>query len=193
MLFRSKSFGDDINKMTQMVTWESIPSSGLGLEINGQSPEMKRLFTQEAMNIIAPGGVDELAAKLGVHIAYANPAEGAYDHSINPNVISGLIPKKPLGKGDWSIDEFRRYASGIQYIFRQDAVPWLRPDSNPLTSKAAIDDQKFRVVKNGRTVPNSRFDTLKEAQEFAAKKGGEVVGGKFARGVLLEKIGRAHV
>ena len=108
------------------------------------------------------------------------------EHSINPNVISGLIPKKPLGKGDWSIDEVRRYASGIQYIFRQDAVPWLRPDSNPLTSKAAIDDQKFRVVKNGRTVPNSRFDTLKEAQEFAAKKGGDVVGGKFSRGVLLE-------
>lgn len=179
-----RSFGDDISRMTQMVTWEAVP---MNTDINSAAEPLRRMFTTEAQKLIMDdAGNDLLAARLGVQIAYQTASEGGWGGAINPNVISRMIPIKPLGKGEFSVDEVRRYASGIQFIYRQNAVPWLRPDNKPMSSKAAIEDQKFRVVKNERTMPNAKFDTLAEAQAFAAAKGGEVRGGKFARGVFLE-------
>lgn len=43
-------------------------------------------------------------------------------------------------------DLIRSYARAIQYIMKQNAVPWSLPRHLPFASKSAIEANKFRVV-----------------------------------------------
>ncbi len=175
------SFGDAIDRVAQNVTWEAIPSTQIGAEINSGSPEVRKAFTREALSLITDDdGNDVLAAQLGVNLNYNRPSVGAYAGEINPNVVTTLVPEKPAGIFDAT--KAQQYARAIQYIYKQDAVPYFRADS------AADFKGDFSVVgENGRTL--RRFDTQREAQEFADKQKGKnvtVKGGKFAHGVHLQ-------
>jgi hypothetical protein len=182
------SFADFLAQMTEVITWEAMPSRSLGLDIANASPEVQQEFTRRAMNILMSAeGEDQLAQMLGVPIAFIRSGEGGYEGNITPNALSHLIPTKRSGA--FSVDEVRAYASAIQYIFKQDNVPWFRADPRATSSKQAAKDQQFKVINTGtgRMVPNSRADTLSEAQATAEAKGEgfAVQGGKYARGVAL--------
>ena len=184
----SASFSTFIEQATEVVTWEALPSADLNLELFNASPEVKRLFTEESKRLlVSEDGADLLAEQLGVPIAFITRGAGGYGGNVNPNNLSHLVPTK--GSGEFSTTEVTTYAQALQYIYKQDAVPWFRADPRALSSKAAQEEQKFRVVnlKTGRVVPKSKVDTLAEAQAIAAQKGAgfEVRGGKYARGVAL--------
>lgn len=186
----SRSFGDDLQRMTEVVTWEANPSTSLGLEINGASPAVLRMFTAEARQLLMDNqGNDMLAAMLGVAMSYSTEGFGAYAGGVSPNNLAHLLPMRQKGADGFSVDEVRAYTLAIQYIFKQDAVPWFRPDNKPLTAASAIDAQKFRVInkKSGRVVQGGKFETQAEADAFAASKGDgfEVRGGELSRAVVL--------
>lgn len=186
----ARSFGDDLQRMTEVVTWEANPSTALGYEINKASAAVMRMFTAEAKGLLLDeNGNDMLAAMLGVAMSYSTEGYGAYASALSPNNLSHLLPMRKTGVEGFSVDEVRAYAQAIQYIFKQDAVPWFRPDNKPLTAASAIDGQKFRVIntKTGRTAPGGKFDTQADAEAFAKKKGDgfEVRGGDLARAAVI--------
>lgn len=107
----------NIKELPKTVTWEAIPSTALNAEINSASPEAKEAFTREALKIITDvNGKDELASKLGLDKNESTKGTGAYAGAINPNVISGFDTTDPSKIND--------YARAIQYIYKQDAVPF---------------------------------------------------------------------
>jgi hypothetical protein len=186
----SRSFGDDLQRMTEVVTWEANPSTSLGLEINGASPAVLRMFTAEARQLLMDEqGNDTLAAMLGVAMSYSTEGFGAYAGGVSPNNLAHLLPMRQKGADGFSVDEVRAYVLAIQYIFKQDAVPWFRPDNKPLTAASAIDAQKFRVInkKSGRVVQGGKFEIQTEAEAFAASKGEgfEVRGGELSRAIVF--------
>ena len=175
-------FGDVFKRLTQTVTWEAYPSTALGYQIEDVDG-----LTAEARNLIVDeNGVDQLAVLLGSDLSWINPGKGAYQGDVNYNNLSFLLP--PKESGEFNYDMVRTYASAIQYIFKQEAVPWFRPEGSVLTSKKAADERLFRVVgPTGKVVPKSKVETLSEAQAIADKKGEgyEVRGGKYAHGISL--------
>lgn len=176
------SFGDAIDRVAQNVTWEAIPSTSLGADINRASLAVKMAFTRAALKLLTDDdGNDVLAARLGVNLNQSRPWIGAYAGEINPNVITKLVPAKPAGFFDAS--KARQYARAIQTIFRQDAVPFFRADP-----KADFKGDFRAVDAAGKTL--RRFDSQAEAQAFAEQRtaGGkktELEGGKFAHGIHL--------
>jgi len=186
----SRSFGDDLQRMTEVVTWEANPSMTLGLEISKASPAVLRMFTAEARSLLMDTqGNDALATLLGVAMSYSTEGYGAYAGGVSPNNLAHLLPMRQKGADGFSVDEVRAYAQAVQYIFMQDAVPWFRPDNKPLTAASAIDEQKFRVINSatGKTVKGGKFETQAEAEAFAASKGEghEVRGGELSRAVVF--------
>lgn len=178
------SFETFIDQMTETVTWETMPSTALNLAINEADDPVKAQFHREALQIIVDqDGTDELASMLGVPLNYVRLGRGAYEGMVNENYLSHLVPEKE--QGGFDRDTVAAYARAIQYIYRQDAVPWFRADPRALLSKKAQDEQLFRVIntKTGKTVPKSKVETLEEAQEIATAKGEgfEIRGGKYAR------------
>jgi hypothetical protein len=195
----SADFSTFLNKYTYVVPWEALPSASLGLDIFDAPAEVQELFTSEAIElIIDEHGIDLLAAQLGVHLGFVNSAEGAYEGNVTPNALSHLVPtrisaqekaaSKRAGEEVFNRDKARAYARAIQYIFRQDAVPWFRADPRALTSKKAQAAQKFRVVSAAGAVVQSGIETQAEAEAIAAQRGEgfSVRGGPFARAVVLE-------
>jgi hypothetical protein len=86
------SFGDAIDRVAQNVTWEAIPTSAIGHEINAASPEAKLQFTREALRLILDDdGNDTLAAHLGVNLNFNRLGTGAYAGDLNPNVVTTLV------------------------------------------------------------------------------------------------------
>lgn len=194
------SFAEYIKRMTQHVTLEVIPSSKLNEDINGASEATKRAFTERALAeiILDKDGNDQIAQLLGVPLSRTMTSDGAYDGGLNPNIITSLVPDKvrefdsngnPKTTLAFNYDTARAYARIIQYIFKQDGVPWFTPNFVPL-SKSATDKQRFRVVtgpkEKRRTI--KVFDTLKEANKFLSKKNNDayyVIGGENAQAVML--------
>jgi len=178
-------FSTFINRATSTITWEAIPSSSFEYDIFNASPAVKRMFTSEARGLLLSNdGADMLAQRLGVSISFVSDGAGAYGGNVNPNSLSHVVLAKE--GGEFVRDNARDYALAIQYIFKQDAVPWFRTDAAML-SKVNQDKQKFRVV-NERGTTISRHNSLAEAQAAAAKRGESfsVKGGKYARGVVVE-------
>lgn len=184
----ASDFGHYLEQNTRAVTWEALPSPALNLDINGAPPAVIERFTNEARELLMVDGVDVLAAKLGVPLAFISTGHGAYGGEVTSNSISHLIPDR--NAGEFGATEARLYAAALQYIFKQNAVPWFRADVAALNAKKAQEEQKFRVinVETGRVVPKSRVDTLAEAQAIAQKKGAgfEVRGGKYAKGIRIK-------
>ena len=198
------SFKEAIYDSSQIVTWESIPSTSLGHGITSASNDIKKQFTEEARSLIVDmEGKDLLAEKLGVALAFAARGDGAYEGAVTPNVLSNIFPTRVQGK-ELSFDTVRTYARAIQYIYKQDAVPFFKPNSIPISSKADQGELYFKVVKYTRneqgeitkvsTIPRSKFESQAEAeafrQEYLKNKTNltsddvQVHGGKFARAVV---------
>jgi hypothetical protein len=196
------SFETFLDQMTEVVTWEVMPSTSLNQPITTASPTAQAQFHRDALRIImSDDGSDQLASMLGIPLNYVRSAHGAYDNVINENYLSHLIPEK--GQDGFTVEQVREYARAIQYIFKQDAVPWFRADPRAMLSKAAQDQQLFRVIKTstGRTVSKGKFENQMEAEEFLSTKaeGHEIRGGKYAYAQAFsfkEKLspqGREHV
>jgi len=175
------SFADAINRVAQNVTWEAVPSTAVGAEINNAPEPVRRAFTRDALALIVDDtGADELARRLGVNLNYAETGTGAYAGGLNPNVVSTLVPEKPAGAFDATTAN--AYARAIQYIYKQDAVPLFRADA-----KADFDRNYIAVSDKGK---KRFFPTPTAADEFIAaeaKKGRNWTAeqGNFERGVRI--------
>ena len=183
------SFAAQLTKMTKHVTWEANPSTSLNEDISNASFELQRRFTEEAKKIILDdNGNDLLALLLNIPLNWDSVSRGAYEGIISPNVITRLIPIKPAG--DFTREDVRTYAQAIQYIYKQDAVPWFRPDPQALSSQAAKKANMFRVYKisTGRTIQGGVVETLAEAKKLVKDKGKgfDIKGGRFSRGVTIK-------
>ncbi len=175
------SFKEFIDRATEVITFETIPAPSYQ-DASVQKALQKR-FTDEAVKLILDdGGNDILANKLGVPLAFVGRGEGAYMGEVTPNVLAHIVPTKL--KGDFSRDEARAYARAVQYIYRQEAVPWFRND--PVIDRTESGRKKLRykvVTPTGRTIAS--FDRYDDAVARAGDKY-KVVGGEYAKGVTLQ-------
>jgi hypothetical protein len=173
------SFGDAIDRIAQNVTGEAVPSASLGHAINDASPEAKRQFTHDALQLlIDDDGNDVLAAQLGVNLNFNHIGAGLFEGNINPTVVTTLVPEKP--RGFFDAVKARQYARAWQYIFKQDAVPIFRAEQ-------AYDFKNDYSAVNpaGRVI--RKFDTQRAAQAYAdARPGWSIKGGDLSLGAHLE-------
>ena len=163
----SRSFDYFVNSMGLTATWEVIASeqTPIGKKLAAMTPEQKRSFTQQAMQLIVDPvtGEDTLARDLGIAISTARMSMGGYAGGVTPNVLSTLYPNKPAG--DYDDDAIRAYARSLQYIFMQDAVPWVR------YVKKNKQDVHYRVLKGDKAVQKGgKFATQEEAIKFSQEK-----------------------
>ena len=182
-----RDFSDDLERMTETVAWEGVPSTKLDEPINEAPAQVVRVFTQEARQLVLdPQGLDLLAQQLGLVFYHGKASYGGFNGGVAHNVLSSVMPLKPAGP-DFSVDQVRLYTRAIQYIFKQDAVPWYRLENiNVNNVKAAKARQQFRVVSaKGRTL--KKFDRQVDAQTFAdTKTDAKVVGGPLAMSFMLQ-------
>ena len=178
----SRSFDYFVNTMGMTATWEVIPSTltDIGKQLAAMSFDEKRAFTQKAMGLIVDPetGEDLLARELGISLSTVAGSAGGYAGGVTPNVISTVYPNKPSGTYD--DDAIRAYSRALQFIFKQDAVPWSR------LIKTTKEDLHYKVVnENGRTI--RKFDSQGAAEDYAAKakKDYTVAGGEQSFGINL--------
>jgi hypothetical protein len=165
------AFDRFINSVSMRALWESVPSTNTpeGAVIANLPTAQKAAFTRASREIIFDeNGNDMLAAMLGVPINVSKLFSGGYGTGVTPNVITELFPNKPSGTYD--DDVVRAYARAIQYIFRQDAVPWMR------YIKYGAENEKSYYAESSKG-SKRRFATQAEAQAYADGKEGYVVKG----------------
>ena len=184
----SRSFADELQRMTETVTFEALPTASHNHEVNRASLAAREAFTAEARALLmGPDGQDLLAKWLGIALQYSTNGYGGFEKNISPVILAHLLPKRTTGQKGFSVDEVRLYARAVQYIMMQDAVPWFRPDNKVLTSQAAIQAQKFRVLDTASKRTVKTFDTQDDATAFAAQKGEgfAVQGGELSTAVTF--------
>lgn len=99
------------------VTGEAIPSPGLATEIERASPAVRAEFTRKSVKII-----QDLGSFLGAEIEIGE-GTGGYGGQINPNIIASVEPTSNEAADKLKV---QRIARSIQYIFKQNAVPWFQ-------------------------------------------------------------------
>ena len=178
------AFSDAVDRVAQNITWEAIPSTGISAEINDASDAVKRAFTRDAVALIVDEeGTDLLSKKLGVSLNYFELGTGAYAGSLNPNVISTLIPEKPAGSFDATSADL--YARAIQFIFKQDAVPLFRADA-----RADLKGGYAAISPDGR---KRYFDTQREAAAYAADRDAAALVEREKKAARAKKTGEPIV
>jgi len=122
------SFTEAGRRATQNVTYETVPSTQFadGQRISKMSQADKADFTRRSMALLTENGQDALLKKMGIPLYHQRAGTGGYDGGITPNVINGVQAIRINGTYDNSY--VGAYARALQYIFRQDAVPWFRAD-----------------------------------------------------------------
>jgi hypothetical protein len=165
------AFDRFINSVSMRALWESVPSTKTpeGVAITNLPTAQKAAFTRASRDIILnENGNDMLAAMLGVPVNVSQLLSGGYGTGATPNVVTELFPNKPSGTYD--DDVVRAYARAIQYIYRQDAVPWMR------YIKYGAENDKSYYAESPKGAKR-RFATQGEAEAYAAQKEGYVVKG----------------
>lgn len=172
------SFADVMERMTFAVTWEAVPSPSFDSPLTRADVDLKRRFADASARVILDeDGRDVAAALAGAPLNWTLQGDGGYALAVEPNNVAYLLPNKPAGA--FSTEEASTYAAMLQYIYRQDAVPWFRVDP-------AVDlSRSYRVVHaSGKTA--RWFATQREAQAFAdLKEGRRVLGADHSQGVSI--------
>lgn len=163
----SRSFDYFVNTMGMTATWEVIPSTltDIGKQLAAMSFDEKRAFTQKAMGLIVDPetGEDLLARELGISLSTVAGSAGGYAGGVTPNVISTVYPNKPSGTYD--DDAIRAYSRALQFIFKQDAVPWSR------LIKTTKEDLHYKVVmKMGEPYASLILKELRKTTQLKLRK-----------------------
>jgi hypothetical protein len=177
------AFDRFINSVSMRALWESVPSTNTpeGVAITNLPTAQKAAFTRASREIILDeNGNDMLAAMLGVPVNVSQLLSGGYGTGATPNVVTELFPNKPSGTYD--DDLVRAYARAIQYIFRQDAVPWMR------YIKYGAENEKSYYAESPKGAKR-RFATQAEAEAYATGKEGYVVKGDAENLALMLDFG----
>lgn len=137
------------------ITWEAIPSKGVSQDFDSAPFELKKEFTDRSADLIRDeSGKDLLAEQLGIAQPKANAGTGGYGGEINPNRITGLQTTDPK--------KAEAYARSLQYIFRQDAVPWFKPHFSAESVPDSVAGVRFTFEKPLDSATEQRFfDTLR--------------------------------
>lgn len=179
------SYADGMNLLTNIVTWEAIPSTKLGHATDNMTAPERRAFTNAARQIITED-LETIENEVGTPLNYFRDSNGGYAGAIGPNVLTGIVPTKNAGA--YSNTEARLWAKTLQYIFKQDAVPWIRLSPN------ASFDGDFKVqtkTKSGKNKGQWRtaksFELQGDAEQYAGGLNGEfrIQGGEHSVGIRI--------
>ncbi len=160
----ARSFATELNRMVQNVTWEAMPSKDVpGTKaLLDASPEVKRHFTEEVASIFSdPNEIDKVVKVLNgdkaiVHLGKTASGNGGYQGVVSPNIITQMLPVWWGKEGEPSKAFVRAYCRILQYVLKQEAVPFFRFENRPAWIK-----------KNYFKVGNRNFATQDEAQKYA--------------------------
>jgi len=151
----------------QVVPWEAIPSKSLGALIVDAPFEERTAFSQKAIQLIrGSAGQDLLAEELGIAQAKTDPSTGAYAGGINPNAVTILSADTP-------IEKVRAYARAIQYIYKQDAVPFFKASEKGPTPGVVFRfgesltpemEEKFFSVLRGALTESAGYTKLNDKE-----------------------------
>ena len=157
-------FGTVLQRMSMMVPWEAQPAPALNSPILQASADVQSAFMSVVNEILrGPNGEDLLALAIGSPLSTVRPGEGGFAEAVSPNMLSELTPDKPAGRFDYAIANV--YATAIQYIFKQEAVPWMRFDSRVDVSK-----EPWIVRKVGSSNTLKKFESISEARAELARR-----------------------
>lgn len=147
-------------RATANVTHETLPSTKVSNLDAVLSLKEKRQFHKEAMALILDeDGQNLLAKKAGLVLYKEGESTGGYENKINPNEITGAIARKTSrSRGDsdtyhrYHFQDIDRYALGLQYIYKQDGVPWFRADRelDPATLDKARANREKRIAAGSK-------------------------------------------
>ena len=150
----SIDFGTTLDHRTQKVASESVPSTstanGAIITARATLAELK-VFHNKAMGVITGSrGKDLLADIIGINLGnLTNKAMGGYTTNMgitqNPVRLGGVLASQApsVKNGQPNPDYTGRptrtladvYSWAMQYMYRQDAVPWYRPSPGVKTGK----------------------------------------------------------
>jgi hypothetical protein len=176
------TFTQALDRATQKVTWEAVPSTKTAeysVFHNSDLSEQGDKLQRATSLIRDENGRDLLAQKLGIPLTESAPSIGAYNNELHPNVVSGIVAQKVDGHYDRHAVE--AYAGALQYIYKQDAVPWFRADES-LSHKPDATDAVVVKVKdlNSEALLKAATDTFGEGAGFTVLNDHEVLFANYA-------------
>ena len=186
-----------INRATRTITAEAIPSPSLDTEILNAPAEVQKAFTEQAFGLIIKDGKNELAEMLGLDMLSVYEGVGTYNYTSNPNLLFHVTKPTTAKEVAEFEDQVSVMARSLQYIYKQDSVPWVAPDRTGLT-KSAAENNRYRVQfpsqEEGRKDQVKYYNTMAEAR-VGIKKWQEknlnaeaplFTGGEYATALILE-------
>lgn len=170
-----------LNRATAEITAEAVPSRSLidGLKISNLSAAQKDRMTEEIFSIFKVGKRNKILDALDIPLYYEGITEGAYEGVVTPGRLTGVtllkVPKIRDAKGRfiskdkrttrvYDRDTANLISDIYQYILRQDAVIWYRPDS----SHGANSKGYTNAVSITFDEPLSDLDLSRFAEDFTA-------------------------
>lgn len=150
-------FAHYLNRATEVVTWESVPSVGSGIlpGIHYATEAQKAEYNDAIYSILVDAeGNDTILKKLGAQLSRTDQGMGSFELAINPNFITKIVADKETGIYNREVVDL--YANIIGVIMTQDAVPWHRADPTLTGKKAAV----------GYEITAEKPFTEKMAQQF---------------------------
>jgi 8-oxo-dGTP pyrophosphatase MutT (NUDIX family)/signal transduction histidine kinase len=117
-----QSLADEYGNRTGAL--ETVPAKeiAVGPAILSLPTPAREAFTRSGINLIQPrAGTDIIATGLRIPAPSITLSTGAFEGNVNPNALVRFPGNTPQIK-------VNQYVRAWQYVFRQAAVPWIRPD-----------------------------------------------------------------
>ena len=191
----ARSYATEFERMAQVITWEAMPSPSIpGVEpLLNASYELRRKFTDAVARIFdGPDGKSELAKMLGIDLDFSVKGDGGYERMLSPNMMTCICQAWWDGAGEPAKDHVRAFCRVIQYVTRQNAVPFFRIENKP-----ALMAEGSRIsVTNTITGSSRYFDDVDKARAYMEQKNADSMkktgkaafklnGGKLTRSYVL--------
>jgi hypothetical protein len=146
-----ETFQESIQNATQLVTAEVTPSAdtAVGSTLTDSSPETQQKLLNDSLAVITnkETGRDELADQVGISLGFTETQQGGFEGNVSPVVVTGVLPQGGTTAG-FNRDAVNLYSRAWQYLFRQKAVPWMRPVIKGTAKKADGIGRYFRFNRD---------------------------------------------
>ncbi len=141
--YPSPDFATYITRAKQHITAEAVPSTSLSPLISEASYATRKKYTEEATQVLVDEkGNDKILEMLQAPLYEQKPGAGTFEGVVSPNVVTSVVGRK--ASPEFSTDVPDLYARIAQYVFSQDAVPWMQFDP---TAKGATQGHVVRFSK----------------------------------------------
>lgn len=125
----SDTMGRALDRGMAHVPGEVVPSKKLADFDTRATYKQKSDLTTALHGIVNKGGRNLLADALQIPLSHTGFGHGGFEGNVNPNIIASIaLATKKGSRNEYDGYPAEQYALAHQYIFRQDAQPWFRPD-----------------------------------------------------------------